>query len=327
MRRLENIIQEITNREIDKLANQADKHPTDAQKESGNYRKGHVTIKGFKISIENPKGSRRYYDGGKKYNVMKNHYGYFNNAMGYDGDQVDVFLGRNMDFDKVYVIDQKKQDGSFDESKVMMGFSSKEEAKKAYMSNYTPDWKGFMAITEVGIEEFRKWLYSGTKQKKAFSEYKNLKENKMAKNVIKLNESDIENLVRNAVHKVINESKTKAWLEKIHPEWERDDYVDDFVDDSDYDKEMMQSPKLSDEDLDRMYFETAQNSIGDDPNVDADGVGDEYEYLEGKKYAENLIAKSKDTDSIVRELLAKEENDELSIFEQGMLDVLDGEGF
>jgi hypothetical protein len=34
--------------------------PTPAQKEAGNYQKGHVSIHGFDISIENPKGSYRY---------------------------------------------------------------------------------------------------------------------------------------------------------------------------------------------------------------------------------------------------------------------------
>lgn len=33
--------------------------PTDAQKEAGNYKKGHVWIQGLDITIENPKGSVR----------------------------------------------------------------------------------------------------------------------------------------------------------------------------------------------------------------------------------------------------------------------------
>lgn len=67
---------------------------------------------------------------------------------------------------------ESKQEPEFDESKVMLGFNTPEEAKAAYMSNYEPDWKGFGAITPVSVEDFKKWLYDGKKQSKAFSEYK-----------------------------------------------------------------------------------------------------------------------------------------------------------
>ena len=52
------VVSEITNKEVDKLASVAAKKPTDAQKESGNYKMGHVKINGFDISIENPRGSK-----------------------------------------------------------------------------------------------------------------------------------------------------------------------------------------------------------------------------------------------------------------------------
>ena len=84
---------------------------------------------------------------------------------------MDVFLGDNQDSDKVYVVDQNKKDGSFDESKVMLGFNSKQEAKDAYMANFTPDWKGFRCITGVSKKLFKKWLYNGRKQQKPFAEY------------------------------------------------------------------------------------------------------------------------------------------------------------
>ena len=37
----------------------AAKDPTDGQKRVGNYRKVHLNLDGFRISIENPKGSYR----------------------------------------------------------------------------------------------------------------------------------------------------------------------------------------------------------------------------------------------------------------------------
>ena len=164
---------------IDAEAEKADKNPTEKQKEAGNYSMGHVTIRGFKISIENAKGSKRYWkdeNGKLKYTVMKNHYGYFSNTEGRDGDHIDVFIGSYLDFDKIFVIDQKNDDGNFDESKVMLGFKNKEQAKKAYLSNFDSNWQGFMAITEIDIDKFKKWLYDGFKQRKPFSEYVDFKD-------------------------------------------------------------------------------------------------------------------------------------------------------
>ena len=60
----------------------------------------------------------------------------------------------------------------------MLGFKTKKEAKDAYMSNFTPDWKGFMAITEISVDNFKKWLYDGLKQRKPFSEYVDIKNKK-----------------------------------------------------------------------------------------------------------------------------------------------------
>lgn len=178
-----NSLNEITSKEVTDEANNANVEPTEPQFEAGNYKKGHISIKGMKIAIENPKGSKRSYvdkDGKRKYNVMKNHYGYFNVTKGKDGDAVDVFLGPNVeDFETVYCIDQKNFHGDFDETKVMLGFKSKEAAKKAYLRNYSPDWRGFMYITAVSIPVFKKWLYRGRKQRIPFAKYVEIKKNKI----------------------------------------------------------------------------------------------------------------------------------------------------
>ena len=68
--------------------------PTDAQKEAGNYKKGHVRIDGFDITIENPKGSERSGTDatGKKWSHARNNtYGYIRGTEGVDGDHIDVF--------------------------------------------------------------------------------------------------------------------------------------------------------------------------------------------------------------------------------------------
>lgn len=154
--------------------------PSEAQKKAGNYKMGHVEIDGLQISIENPKGSMRR---GKDPNgtpwetEMKNTYGYIKGPEGVDGDKIDVFLSDNPTDGDVYVVDQYNTDGTFDEHKVMYGFTSATEAEAAYLSNYSADWaKGRkVVVTGVTREEFKKWLDASDRKKKPFAEYKSVK--------------------------------------------------------------------------------------------------------------------------------------------------------
>lgn len=155
-----------------------DTHPSDAQIMAGNYKKGHVNFLGFEITIENPKGSIRsgVDSNGKKWSIkMNNDYGYFTRTLGKDGDHIDVFIGPKLKSTSIYVVDQVDKNGKFDESKVMLGFDSEREAKDAYLSNYSKDWTGFKKITKIDIDNFKKWLYDGKRQYKAFYKYEEVK--------------------------------------------------------------------------------------------------------------------------------------------------------
>lgn len=157
-----------------------DTNPTEAQKEAGNYKKGHIKINGFDVTIEQPAGSVRSGKdaSGKEWSqVMNNTYGYIRGTESVDGDHIDVFLGPDMNSDMVYVVDQVNTDGSFDEHKVMMGFSSLEDARSAYLSNYEEGWQGLGNITGVALDEFKKWIDSSIRKTKPFSDYKMTKEN------------------------------------------------------------------------------------------------------------------------------------------------------
>lgn len=186
--------------DIKKARKNTDKAPSEGQKRAGNYRKGTLTINGFKITLETPKGSYRKgkdKDGSEWKIKMNNDYGYFNNSLGYDGDHVDVFIGDNYESEKIFVIDQKIG-GKFDESKVMFCFKTAKEAKKAYLSNYEKGWNGFDKITEVDKDLFKQWLYDGKKQKKAFCQYKEVKkEGKIMK------ENVLREFIRESIKKVI----------------------------------------------------------------------------------------------------------------------------
>ena len=152
--------------------------PTEAQKEAGNYKKGHVKIDGYDVTIENPKGSvRRGTDAsGKQWEQeMQNTYGYIRGTEGVDGDHIDVFFSEDPSHGDVFVVDQVNKDGSFDEHKVMYGFPDIESARKAYLSNYEDGWQGLGAITPVSKEEFKKWIDSSHRKTKPFAEYSSVK--------------------------------------------------------------------------------------------------------------------------------------------------------
>lgn len=153
--------------------------PTDAQKEAGNYRKGHVTVDGYDISIENAKGSTRSgvdAQGNPWETTMNNDYGYIRRTEGVDGDHIDVFLSDNPEEGNVFVVDQvDPETGEFDEHKVMYGFPDADAAREAYLANYSEGWKGLGNITEVTKDEFRKWIDSSHRKTKPFAEYKSVK--------------------------------------------------------------------------------------------------------------------------------------------------------
>ena len=154
--------------------------PSEAQKKAGNYKMGHLEIDGLGITIENPKGSVRRGkdpDGTPWETRMKNTYGYIKGTTGVDGDKIDVFLSDTPTDGDVYVVDQYNKDGSFDEHKVMYGFTSATEAEAAYLSNHSADWTQGRKTVVTGVtrQEFKKWLGASDRKTKPFAEYKSVK--------------------------------------------------------------------------------------------------------------------------------------------------------
>ncbi len=170
----------ITDKQIDEGAQEAATspenklpEPTEAQIEAGNYKKGHIKVQGFDISVENPEGSQRTGTSpdGKKWSItMAGHYGYFKRSEGKDGEQIDVFVnaGDRKESDKAYIVDQvDPKTGRFDEHKVMLGYSSLEAAEKGYLANYEKGWKGLGNITEISIDDLKEFI--GKRQAKPYA--------------------------------------------------------------------------------------------------------------------------------------------------------------
>jgi len=122
---------------------------------------GRLDFQGLKISIENAKGSVRSgvdQDGHGWSIKMLYPYGYIRCTEGEDGDHLDCYIGDAKESSRVFIIHQNDPvSGSYDEDKVMLGFNTAEQAKKAYTLHYDrPGFFGFME--EMEIEDFKAML-------------------------------------------------------------------------------------------------------------------------------------------------------------------------
>jgi len=150
--------------EVAQAAAVTNPNPTEAEKKSGDYQKGVVTLlDGLDVVIENAQGSERSKEG--KWSVtMPVHYGYVKGTEGKDGDEVDVFIGEHPESGKVWVVDQiNPKTKKFDEHKALVGFETKEQALAAYDASFSdksgPSRTG--AVVEMDAREFVDWVNEG----------------------------------------------------------------------------------------------------------------------------------------------------------------------
>lgn len=137
--------------------------PSESKIAAGNYKKGHIKALGLDISVESPRGSTRSGvspDGRSWSRTMNHHYGYIRGTVGADGGHMDVLLGDqpHNPTRQVFVVDQMKPDGTFDEHKVLMGFRSQKEAERAYLSEYPKGWGGKGRVRAMTAPEFKSWV-------------------------------------------------------------------------------------------------------------------------------------------------------------------------
>jgi hypothetical protein len=113
-----------------------------------------VVFQGVEIHLDRPKGlvmtgedkegkpwTREYlYD-----------YGFIPKTLGGDGDGLDVFIGPHKDATETYWATQNKDDGSFDEYKVFMGFSSRAAAEAAFREHIPLKFLGSMVSMRLDM--------------------------------------------------------------------------------------------------------------------------------------------------------------------------------
>jgi hypothetical protein len=135
---------------------------------------GHVlhyktSVQDIPVSVENRVGSIRRGGHGRDAweTKMRNAYGRIPRTKGADGDALDVYLGPNEDAAYAYVVHQLcPETGEFDEDKIMLGFDSKEDAKKAFFKHYDEPEKYFGGIDQVSMWALKKKIESGRGLKK-----------------------------------------------------------------------------------------------------------------------------------------------------------------
>jgi SPP1 gp7 family putative phage head morphogenesis protein len=133
-------------------------------------------VAGLPVVIENAAGSVRRWstsDGSEGSTVMRFDYGYIDGVTGADGEEVDVYLGPELEPETVFVVHQHTPqpvsdlrrrafamyavpdpEWQYDEDKVMLGFASAAAARDAYLAQYD-DPRFLGSMTSMSIADFK----------------------------------------------------------------------------------------------------------------------------------------------------------------------------
>lgn len=141
--------------------------PSAAQAEANNFKSGHASFRGLRITVQVPNGGTRKGIGpdGKSWETkgIRAAYGQLKGTKAADGENVDIILGTNPHAENVFLIDQIDQSsGKYDETKAALGFASQEEALGAYDSLFSDQRsrERVGAVSSATFADFKKWIRS-----------------------------------------------------------------------------------------------------------------------------------------------------------------------
>jgi hypothetical protein len=126
----------------------------------------HRTVQGLPIAIEHRKGDVRSgvsAEGKAWRTVMKFPYGFIQGTRGADGEEIDAYIGPKPEASSAFVVHQVKDTGKYDEDKVLLGFSSMDAARKAYLVHHQNNPKFIGAMHEVSVDRLKKLVSKGEK--------------------------------------------------------------------------------------------------------------------------------------------------------------------
>jgi hypothetical protein len=150
------------NSAVDAAGEQSRNVPADKRR----MRRGRVPTALGTIAVDVPRGgvrSGRDADGREWTQPMDVAYGSLPGTTGADGDALDVYIGRNPTSERVFVINQTKPNGAFDEHKLMFGFDTAGEAISAYQRNFAPAKDRAIEVVPMTVSEAREWANSSPK--------------------------------------------------------------------------------------------------------------------------------------------------------------------
>lgn len=111
-------------------------------------------FQGIKIHLDRPKGlimTGKDKEGNDWAREYLYDYGFIPKTLGGDGDGLDVFIGPNPDASEAYWAVQNKDDGSFDEYKVFLGFTSRDAAIGAFRDHIPVKFLGGMVSMRLDM--------------------------------------------------------------------------------------------------------------------------------------------------------------------------------
>lgn len=115
-----------------------------------------IKIKDLTITVEHLKGTKRCPEATK---FLAADYGYVEGTKDpVEGDSVDVYVGSDLNSNKVFKLKQLNKNKSLDEYKYMLGFNSAQEASKAYLDSVDIGYFFYGGIEELPWEVFEDYL-------------------------------------------------------------------------------------------------------------------------------------------------------------------------
>jgi uncharacterized protein YycO len=122
-------------------------------------------FQGIPVNIDRPKGFTMLGTDAKGKSWRRTYlydYGSIPKTQGGDSEHLDVFIGPNKKSPNAFWVVQKKDDGNFDEYKVMLGFDTRAEALSAYKAHVPA--KYFSSMLSMTVEMMRAMLGQNPEQ-------------------------------------------------------------------------------------------------------------------------------------------------------------------
>lgn len=109
-------------------------------------------FQGIKVKVDRPKGFVMFGKDSKGKEWRRTYqydYGFIPKTLGGDHDGLDVFIGPDEKATQTYWAVQRKDDGSFDEYKVFVGFGDRKSAMAAYAAHIPRKYFGRLIVLSI----------------------------------------------------------------------------------------------------------------------------------------------------------------------------------